>query len=302
MEYQQKNNELNTARLHAVFAYINEQIVHDWAGDKQSFAEATSIERILQQADREFISSRRHFQHIFLRMTGESIGAYINNLRLEQAAHLLRNTNLPVMHIANTVGYESENALFRPFKRRFHITPLQFREQATAPSADSSPTPAGLAPEGAFCLLPPQYMIYRTYVGDYSKYTTAAFDEEARASLYEYAQAHAILPPKPDYYGICLDDSNLRQPNRCRFYACMTVNHAPTKADPLIRPLRIKEGKYRRYKYVGSYTGLDAFYQSIFRHFDYELRDDFILEHYLNSPQEVTEAALETEILVPVVR
>jgi DNA gyrase inhibitor GyrI/AraC-like DNA-binding protein len=284
-------------------AYINEQIVRDWVGNGKGFAEATAIERILQQSDRVFLSSKRHFQQLFFRMTGECIGAYINNLRLERAAHLLQNTNLPILYIANSVGYESENALFKPFKRRFGITPLRFRSQHKAsPSTGFTPAREEVAPEGAFRLLPPQHLIYRTYTGDYSEYSSVAFDEEAWDSLYEYAEGKHLLPSGPDYYGICMDDSSIRQPDRCCFYACMTVGSPLKKADGVIRPMEIKGGKYRIYNYTGSYDGLDAFYRAIFRRFEYELRDGFILERYLNGPQEVGEDALKTEILIPVVR
>jgi AraC family transcriptional regulator len=303
MDFRLTHNEQNAERLHSVIAYINEQIVRDWAGNAKGFAEATGIERILQQSDRVFLSSKRHFQQLFFRMTGECIGTYINNLRLERAAHLLQNTNLPVLYIANSVGYASENALFKPFKRRFNTTPLRFKNHhKTNLPTGTTPVREDDAPEGAFCLLPPQHFIYRTYIGDYSNYNSIAFDEEAWDSLYEYAAGKHLLPSKPDYYGICMDDSNIRRPERCCFYACMTVNRPLKRADGILRPLEIKGGKYSIYKHTGSYNGLNAFYQAIFRHFKYKLRDDFILERYLNGPQEVGEEALETEILIPVIR
>lgn len=297
MNVQKTNDTSNTARFHSVIAYISEQTVKDWAGNDKGFAEALSIEQILRQCDKVYLSPR-YFQQFFHRMSGECIGAYINNLRMEHAAHLLQNTNIPVLSIACKVGFASENALFKPFKKRFHVTPLQFKNQHRTIQPPSHATE--ITPTGTIKLMSPQHFIYRTYVGDYAEYNTAAFDAEAWDSLYDYAEKRNLLSSLPEYYGICLDDSNIRQPNRCRFYACMTVSHPLKKTDGIIRPMQIKGGKYSIYKYVGSYNGLNAFYQAIFRHFEYELRDDFILERYLNGPQEVSEEALETEVLIPV--
>jgi AraC family transcriptional regulator len=303
MNNKKTNDMPDMERFHSVIAYINEQIVKDWAGGKgNEFTKALSIKQILCQSDKVYLS-QWYFQQFFHRMSGECIGAYINNLRMEKAAHLLQNTNLPVLHIANTVGYDSENALFKPFKQRFQTTPLRFRKSHKAsPLAESFPVQTSVAPEKETLRLPPQNLIYRTYIGNYSEYNSITFDKEAWDSLYEYAETHKILPSNPEYYGICLDDSNIRQPNRCRFYACITVNSPLKKADGVIRPMQIEGGKYNLYKYLGSYDGLDSFYQAIFHKFDFELRDDFILERYPNSPQESNEEALITEVLIPVVK
>jgi DNA gyrase inhibitor GyrI len=79
----------------------------------------------------------------------------------------------------------------------------------------------------------------------------------------------------------------------------MTVTE-PTRPNGIVGTMTIKSGKYIVYKHVGSYTQLDTFYKSIFHTFRLKLRDEFILERYLNSPQDVSEEALETEVMIPI--
>ncbi len=59
---------------------------------------------------------------------GLSFPAYINNLRLEEGQHLLRNNpEMTITDIANAVGFSAPN--FREqFKKKYGITPTEFRQ------------------------------------------------------------------------------------------------------------------------------------------------------------------------------
>jgi len=53
--------------------------------------------------------------------------AYLTRWRLQVGAHLLRSSNRSVAQIAQEVGYESEPAFNRAFKREFGLPPARFR-------------------------------------------------------------------------------------------------------------------------------------------------------------------------------
>jgi transcriptional regulator GlxA family with amidase domain len=55
---------------------------------------------------------------------------YLADWRLELAAEALRTTTLGVAEVATRVGYESEAAFNRAFKRRFGKPPAQYRRAA----------------------------------------------------------------------------------------------------------------------------------------------------------------------------
>ena len=54
---------------------------------------------------------------------------YLSNWRLELAAEALRSTSRSVLEIAGDIGYESEAAFNRAFKRRFLVPPARYRRE-----------------------------------------------------------------------------------------------------------------------------------------------------------------------------
>jgi AraC-like DNA-binding protein len=66
-----------------------------------------------------------HFRHYL----NESPMAYLTHWRLQLGAEMLSSTNHSVAQIAGEVGYESEAAFNRAFKRQFEIPPARFRSR-----------------------------------------------------------------------------------------------------------------------------------------------------------------------------
>ena len=58
--------------------------------------------------------------------------AYLTRRRLQMGAQMLASTNYSVAQIASQVGYESEPAFNRAFKRQFGHPPARYRTQARA--------------------------------------------------------------------------------------------------------------------------------------------------------------------------
>lgn len=79
-----------------------------------------------------FHLSAYYLSHIFPRVTGMTLVAYINRVRIEQACRLLRETELPVTEIAYRVGYQSGTHFGRVFKKAKGVSPQGYRrEQGT---------------------------------------------------------------------------------------------------------------------------------------------------------------------------
>lgn len=73
----------------------------------------------------------------FADVVGEPPGAFLTRWRLDNAARLLRQTDLSVATVAHQVGYQSEFSFSRAFKRARGRSPLQFRKHhATQPADD----------------------------------------------------------------------------------------------------------------------------------------------------------------------
>jgi transcriptional regulator GlxA family with amidase domain len=63
--------------------------------------------------------------------------AYLTNWRLQLGAQMLLSTSYSVAQIALEVGYESEAAFNRAFKREFETPPARFRSRARADRKNS---------------------------------------------------------------------------------------------------------------------------------------------------------------------
>ena len=74
--------------------------------------------------------SQSHFMRWFKKMTGQGFTAYLNDHRLNLAAELLRITDATVLDIAGRVGFDNLSYFNRLFKRRYGMTPREYRVQA----------------------------------------------------------------------------------------------------------------------------------------------------------------------------
>lgn len=73
--------------------------------------------------------SRTSFANRFKILIGDTPFNYLTQWRLLQAKELLIESGKPVGEIAEEVGYQSEAAFNRVFKRRVNQTPLKFRQK-----------------------------------------------------------------------------------------------------------------------------------------------------------------------------
>lgn len=104
----------DTHRLKTILQFIGEESSH-----------AISI----QTATAVCGCSQSHFMRWFKKMTGQSFTAYRNDHRLQLAAELLRTTDDTILDIACRVGFENLSYFNRLFKRRYGMTPREYRSK-----------------------------------------------------------------------------------------------------------------------------------------------------------------------------
>ena len=71
--------------------------------------------------------SPAYFSTLFKRETQKSFIAYVTDLRMEQAARMLQDTDEKTYLIAERTGYADPNYFSYVFKRHFGISPSKFR-------------------------------------------------------------------------------------------------------------------------------------------------------------------------------
>jgi AraC-like DNA-binding protein len=81
----------------------------------------------LDQLSREAGLSRSSLHQRFVQLVGQPPMQYLANWRMQIASGLLRNTNSTVATVAVEVGYDSEAAFARAFKRLVGVPPAAWR-------------------------------------------------------------------------------------------------------------------------------------------------------------------------------
>lgn len=79
-----------------------------------------------EMADR-FGISESSFKLYVKGILGDSYLAYFRKKRMEKAAELLESTNLKVIEIANSVGYENQGKFAKVFAETYGVLPLEYR-------------------------------------------------------------------------------------------------------------------------------------------------------------------------------
>lgn len=84
----------------------------------------------LEHAARQAQLAPNYFSECFHRMTGCPFQNYLQTLRLQFAKSLLSASDIPVTEICEASGFNTLTHFERAFKRKFHLTPREFRKKS----------------------------------------------------------------------------------------------------------------------------------------------------------------------------
>jgi AraC family transcriptional activator of mtrCDE len=119
---------LRTAQGVATESFLWTAVADDQIGQAISrMIEDPSAEWPIERLSRDAAMSRATFIRRFGRSTGMTIGAFLTQIRLMTASELLLTTDSTVAVVAAEVGYQSESAFSRAFRRTTGETPARFR-------------------------------------------------------------------------------------------------------------------------------------------------------------------------------
>lgn len=97
---------------------------------EQHYAEPLSIEKMAQASG----LSQSHFMKFFKQTFGTTFTAYLNDYRLAMASRLLLASEDTILTVAAECGFENLSYFNRVFKRKFGMTPREFRGEGARPS------------------------------------------------------------------------------------------------------------------------------------------------------------------------
>ncbi|MDB0567236.1 GyrI-like domain-containing protein [Ralstonia solanacearum] len=232
-----------------------------------------------------------HFHRIYRALTGESVAATVQRVRLARAAHRLTGAGEPVSAVALDVGYDSPQAFARAFRGFAGVSPSAFhaRQQSLSSAQTGTGVPhvelIELAPIGVVCLRHdgPVATIGQTF-----------------RTLMRTLPAGPTLPGTPDRIGICRGDPELRDTFR---YDAAAVPPAHGLPPDSLERARIEGGLYACHRLVGPYALIAPTFEALFGnwlpHSGYAPDDRPALEFYRSPPSPTQRRDCVTDLLIP---
>jgi AraC-like DNA-binding protein len=114
---------LADAQIGAVLGHIHQNPEQDWT--VQSLASKVAM-------------SRSAFASRFMRLVGEPPLSYVTRWRMQKAANMLRDGKQTLAAVAAQVGYDSEAAFSKAFKRAVGSAPGAYRRSLRVPSLEAA--------------------------------------------------------------------------------------------------------------------------------------------------------------------
>ncbi|BBU83814.1 MDR efflux pump AcrAB transcriptional activator MarA [Escherichia coli] len=90
----------------------------DWIED--NLESPLSLEKVSERSG----YSKWHLQRMFKKETGHSLGQYIRSRKMTEIAQKLKESNEPILYLAERYGFESQQTLTRTFKNYFDVPHL----------------------------------------------------------------------------------------------------------------------------------------------------------------------------------
>lgn len=208
-----------------------------------------------------------HFHRIFTWMTGETPNNYVSRIRLEKVARLLQNeVNKPISVIAFECGYENLSSFSRAFKKHFHRSAKEFRQEAKGIfSKDGirySKNGHAVSKIGKnkqhiddqFCSVELKQLIFMETKIEIRQMPalhlicyrrTGAFEQigQAYAELFKWASPRGLLHAHTKAVSLYHDDPSVTDIEKMRNDACLVVEKS-IQVEGNIRKHQTLEGKY----------------------------------------------------------
>ncbi|RKE80887.1 AraC family transcriptional regulator [Chryseobacterium sp. AG363] len=238
--------------------------------------------------------SYRNIQRIFKYSCGETIGAFQQRLKVENAYKRILYTQENLTSIAIEVGFANIASFSKAFKQHFGISPKaakQSKEQLLCGDA--------IIPVISEVLLEPE-IVYLKPVQVYYQSMNTYYNNEEIEVLWEKFKENDFPDSGIEYFGVIADEPLIKTEINCRYDACSSVQSGNKKLPSKM----IFGGKYARFTHHGSYETIDDTYTKIYSRWIFNSGLEFshtpIIEKYENHAENEDDQEKQlTYILLP---
>lgn len=288
-EIKRWKQKINTAHIHyewviRVQEYINCHLFDDLDAEKLSRMVGTST---------------YHFRRLFKAVCGDSLGNYIQRLRLEYIAFKLLSTPISVSELLSQIHYQNKHTLSRAFKNYFHCSIPEFRKK------HSNACPEGKNPtqiEPSIKRLPPIRIAYLKLERTHNVLHSFSI---LWKQLLQFSESYELSSKGCKYVSLTLDYPFITLEEQSRFMVGVTLPHS-FETPKGFGAYEIPGGEYAIFRFKGLYHELNRVYRFIYLDWlpasDYSLREPFTFETYINTPEKTPVSELVTEIYIPIIK
>lgn len=244
--------------------------------------------------------SPHHFHRVYRLMTGETLGDTIRRIRLARTLPDLGRKDVSVTNAAAASGYASSQAYARAIRRIAGLSATQARtsEQSVAELTEmlrhGPNSSAALSVE--IVSTEPFRLAAIRKVGAYAEL------DQAYERLFSVVFTELPFDTLVGIYGIPHDDPRFCSDDVIRFDCAIDVG-LTTSLPPTVEALVMSGGPHLRLRHVGSYDGIfdamDLAYATALAG-GIRLAEAPLRIHYLDTPDEVPEDQLRSDILLPI--
>lgn len=131
------NEDIILASIHALVVAVNrlldvrksEAVQDEKLIAMQNYIQANYQTVTLADMAREFHLSEPYISKYIKEKSGKNFGELVENAKMKKARTLLRNSNMTVESIAYVAGYQNVEHFTRQFKKKYDVTPTEYRNQ-----------------------------------------------------------------------------------------------------------------------------------------------------------------------------
>ncbi len=245
--------------------------------------------------------SYRNLQRVFKGYYGETIGAYVTRIKLENGAKKLLFSSEEIKIIAEEIGYADVQTFSKSFKKHFGISPAVYRSKKEDLFRNNKIIEKQTMPffEEKITVLPKMRVVYTTFKGDY--YSTKV--DTLWNDFLDEIEALAIDSNNAEYFGIIWDEPIISEAIHYDYDACVRIDSFNI-SNQKFRVKTLEEQKYAVFTHVGPYYRIDKTYDKIFSRWlfstDKEVSEAPFIEKYIKHEGNTDDVSLyETEIYIP---
>ncbi|CAM1357789.1 AraC family transcriptional regulator [Tenacibaculum xiamenense] len=245
--------------------------------------------------------SYRNLQRVFKGYYGETIGAYVTRIRVENGAKKLLYSSQEIKVIAEEVGYADVQTFSKSFKKHFGVSPAIYRSKKENLFRNHKTNEKQIMPffEEKITVLPEMKVLYTTFKGDYYSTKLDVLWDDFLSEVEELN----ININDAECFGIIWDEPIISEAINYDYDACIIVDSMNVSI-PKLRVKILKEQKYAVFTHVGPYQHIDETYDKIFSKWllttDKEISEAPFIEKYTKHEGNTNDVNLyETEIYIP---